>query len=70
MVSYGGHPQIVQFLLQSGADKDLAGKDGTTTLMVTSQYGHLEVARCLLESGAKMNLTAQHRGNGSYGGGW
>ena len=47
-----GHLPIVQYLLQQGADKDKADKEGTSPLLAAATEGHLSVVQYLLEQGA------------------
>jgi ankyrin repeat protein len=46
------HPPAVQFLLEAGADQNIAGMDGNTALHYAASYNQLESARLLLEHGA------------------
>ena len=40
--------ELVQFLVQEGADKEEADNDGVTVLLIAAQEGHLEVVRYLV----------------------
>ena len=40
-----GHLEVVRFLVESGANKDLGTTDGT--LFIAAQQGHLEIVRFL-----------------------
>ena len=51
-----GHLEIVRFLLEIGANKDQAEKDGTTPLHVAAGGGHLDIVRFLVEAGANNDL--------------
>ncbi|CAF4907948.1 unnamed protein product, partial [Rotaria sp. Silwood1] len=44
--------EAVNYLIELGAELDLAQRTGSTALHVASFYGHPEVVCCLLESGA------------------
>ena len=44
--------EVVQMLLEAGADKDMINHDGTTALHLASEHGHEEVVQMLLEAGA------------------
>jgi len=45
-------PEMAALLLQSGADANLTGQDGTTALMLAASRGHVETVRLLLAAGA------------------
>ena len=53
LAAHQGHLEVVQFLVESGANKD-QGKtdDGATPLLIAADRGHLEVVRFLVGSGA------------------
>ena len=45
--------EVVRFLVESGANKDQGTTDdGSTSLFIAVQNGHLEVVRVLVEFGA------------------
>ncbi|KAH7124623.1 ankyrin repeat-containing domain protein, partial [Dactylonectria macrodidyma] len=46
--SWNGHVEVVQALMEKGADVMVAGKDGWTPLHRASWNGHIEVAQALL----------------------
>ena len=46
---------MVRLLVEAGADKNQAMKDGATPLRIASQKGHAEVVRLLIEAGADKN---------------
>jgi len=53
-----GFISIVQLLLESGADTNIAGySEKNTPLISASQFGMLEIAKLLLEYGANPNIT-------------
>jgi len=47
-----GRPKLCKFLIDAGADVNLADKDGWTPLSVAAFYGHAEVIPVLLAAGA------------------
>jgi hypothetical protein len=52
-----GHKQIVQLLLENGADVDLFGlKNGWTALNLSAGYGHKAVVELLIDWGADPNV--------------
>ena len=51
-----GHKDVVQLLLTSGADPNLADEDGFTPLLDAVNDGHFEVAKLLLDYGADPNI--------------
>ena len=50
-------PRAVLALLNNGANPNLAGKHGTTPLIMAAGYGHTETVRILLEHGANAHAT-------------
>ena len=50
-----GRKEIVQCLLEAGAEKDKANSAGGTPLHLAAKYGHPEVVLCLIEAGADKN---------------
>jgi ankyrin repeat protein len=60
----GGHPEVVQLLLDHYAYVDAESPNGTTPLMMAAQYGTPEAIQVLLRAGAdptlknKLGLTA------------
>jgi len=57
-----GHDQIVQRLLENGADINATGRHYGTTLQGTSDRGHGQIVKRLLENRADVNAQ-----RGSYG---
>ncbi|KAH8592638.1 ankyrin repeat-containing domain protein, partial [Bisporella sp. PMI_857] len=49
-----GHLEIVQLLLEKGADLAVANKSGWTPLNSACDSGHLEIVQLLLEKGADL----------------
>ena len=52
-----GHPDMVQVLIDVGADIDTRNDDGHSPLHCASQEGALEVVKMLVEAGAGVNAT-------------
>ena len=52
--AYGQVP-TVQLLIQQGAQVDLEGQEGETSLLLAASSGHHEVVRLLLTEGAAVN---------------
>eukprot|EP00439_Symbiodinium_sp_Y106_P059221 s2440_g8.t1 len=55
--SENGHVDVVQLLLEAGAEKDLRDIDGRTALMAAAYDGHAQVVQLLLEAGAQKDLS-------------
>jgi ankyrin repeat protein len=53
MPPWGGYQEIVQALLNKGADVNAKANNGVTALMLASQNGHQEVKELLIKAGAK-----------------
>jgi len=53
--AYKGHKDIVQILLECGANIDHQANDGWTALMLAARYGHKDVVQILLENGASID---------------
>lgn len=47
--------QLLQFLVECGAELNCHNNYGRTPLWIASINGHLEIARCLVEGGAEVN---------------
>ena len=67
-----GHLNIVQFLVQAGADKEKTKDNGATAILLAAEEGKFEVVRFLVESGAEKDR-ASDRGatplhSAAYGG--
>ena len=51
----GGHQEIVEFLLNKGADVNAQDREGRTPLHYASERGHKDVAKLLIDKGADVN---------------
>ncbi|MBK6982962.1 MAG: ankyrin repeat domain-containing protein [Betaproteobacteria bacterium] len=54
--------QMVKFLLDHGADPNVADADGNTPLLVTAYKGHLEVALLLIAAKADLDVAESRYG--------
>ena len=50
--AFGGHRQIVTWLLGKGANIDAASDNGMTALMAAARGGHIDIVKDLLKAGA------------------
>jgi len=50
-----GHPDLVNLLINHGADLDLSDEDGISPLYIASYQGHLAIVKILLDAGANPN---------------
>ena len=55
----GGHPQIIQLLLDQSAYIDAESPNGTTPLMMAARYGNAACVKLLLDEGADVLLKTQ-----------
>ena len=56
-----GYKDIVEFLLENGADPNIRDNRNDTPLHRLASIGRVEILKLLLESGGKLNLDAQNR---------
>jgi ankyrin repeat protein len=54
--AWDGHPEIVEFLRDRGADINATMKLNNTALSTATYNGHLETVRLLLSRGAALNI--------------
>lgn len=55
-------PEVVQTLIQGGADVDITDHQGTPALYVAIMFGFAEVARVLIDAGADQSISTHHGG--------
>lgn len=51
-----GHSEVIEVLVENGAELNAQNKDGWTALMLAALKGHSEVVHVLLEKGADIRL--------------
>ncbi|KAJ8314618.1 hypothetical protein KUTeg_006768 [Tegillarca granosa] len=54
---YAQMKELVQKLIQSGADVNLLSRDGMTPMAVAAFWGYSDIVQCLLENGADVNAS-------------
>lgn len=54
--SYKGHSDLVQLLLDHGADPNTQGPHHMTSLMWAAGRGHTDIVKALLAKGVKVNI--------------
>ncbi|GMH36832.1 hypothetical protein BSKO_04705 [Bryopsis sp. KO-2023] len=54
-----GHVEIVEMLIEKGANVDAQNNRGVTALYFAAQNGHLEIARVLVQAGATVDLETE-----------
>ncbi len=57
---YNNHPEVVDFLLQKGANPDIQDGAGNTALMGVCFKGYKDIALKLIEAGAAINMRNQN----------
>ncbi|KAJ1465566.1 ankyrin repeat-containing domain protein [Baffinella frigidus] len=65
IAAQNGHLEVVQALVDAGADKDAPNKDGHTPLSIAAQKVHVEVVQALVDAGADKDAP-----NKELGGSW
>ena len=60
---WGGHVEMIEFLLSRGADIETADKFGGTALSRAAQNSHLAAVELLLSRGANPNVKDKEGGN-------
>jgi ankyrin repeat protein len=56
LAAFGGHEEIVEALIKTGADINMKVNDGSTALMAASMQGHYLIVKILLEKGADKTI--------------
>ena len=56
LAAINGHDEVIEVLIEYGADVDAQSESGVTALTTSSGRGHTETVRVLLENGANVNL--------------
>ncbi|MDR0287493.1 MAG: ankyrin repeat domain-containing protein [Clostridiales bacterium] len=51
-----GHYDIVEFLVEKGANINIRAADGTSPLMIAAYAGHFEIVKYLVEKGAELDF--------------
>mmetsp|Transcript_105152 Transcript_105152/g.206253 ORF Transcript_105152/g.206253 Transcript_105152/m.206253 type:complete len:84 (+) Transcript_105152:2647-2898(+) len=54
--SQKNHEDLVQVLLDAGADVNVKGEEGWTALITATSFGHSAIVQLLLEAGADVNV--------------
>jgi ankyrin repeat protein len=54
--AYGGHAEVINYLLKAGARINLRSKCGWTPLYLAAQRGHIEAVELLIENKALLNV--------------
>ena len=55
-----GGVEIIQLLMQNGADVDVTGKHGLMALHTATSYGHLDIVKLLVEKGKALTYLLTH----------
>lgn len=58
--SYKGHTDVVEYLLQKGANVNAQANCKATSLHYASECGHLEICTLLLDYGGDVNITNEY----------
>jgi hypothetical protein len=66
VAAWHGRLEVVQLLLDAGADPSLASSNGFTPLMAAAMYGHLDVLRLLLARGAAVDAVDPSNGGTAF----
>jgi ankyrin repeat protein len=52
-----GHLDVIQLLIETGADTNLRDENGLTALLWASDRGHVDCVKALVRGGADLNST-------------
>jgi ankyrin repeat protein len=58
--SYRGHSDVVDYLLQNGAQVNAKANCQATSLHYASECGHLDICKLLIEYGADVNIKNEY----------
>ena len=61
VASYGGYTQIVEYLIEAGADVNVVGRDGRNALIQAIERGHAQIVELLITNGADIRATDGRR---------
>ena len=61
-----GHSELVRFLLQNGANTELADDWNCTPLHNAAGAGHYQIVDSLCEAGARLDARASNKGYKKY----
>ena len=56
----GSHPEVVQMLIDAGADMEAKNENGCSSLLVACKVGKLDAVKLLVEAGARVCATDDH----------
>ena len=59
--AFNNHPQVVEYLIEKGANINARTETGATPLYLASRYGHTDVVKLLLKHRADPAIPDQHR---------
>lgn len=60
LASYYGHSELLEYLIQKGADVNARGDEEYTALHLASEAGDTQMVKILLDAGAKINTRSNN----------